>query len=105
MEHLYDIEKEKTISGEFKELYKDRPIRPLPFPAMIYNLTQLFHCPPSQILDENNNLLMDIVTIHNTYSELDEKQREMDETNRKNKVNLKMGKHIVIGLELEKLKK
>jgi len=105
LEHLYDVEKDKTVSGEFRELYKDKPIRPIPFEAVLYNLTQLFHCTPSQILDEDNNLIMDILTIHNTYHELEDAYREMDEQNRKNKVNMKMSKHIIIGLELEKLKR
>ena len=96
MEHLYDIEKKKNISGEFAEVYKDNPIKPMPFSALLYNLTQLFHCLPSQLLDEDNNLIMDILTIHNVYGELDQWRSDWDKK--------KLGAQLGIALELEKLK-
>ena len=47
---------------------------------------------------------MNILTMHNTYSEIDEAYQKQKEANKKAKINTKMSKHLVIGLELEKLK-
>lgn len=48
--------------------------------------------------------MMNILTIHNTYGEIDSAYQKQEEQNRKAKIKMKMSKHIVIGLELEKLK-
>lgn len=81
----------------------DKQVRPLPFEALLYHLTQLFHCTPSQIIQEDNNLVMDILTIHNTYAEIDKAVNETEERNRKAKITQKMDmRYLTIAVELEK---
>lgn len=70
---------------------------------MLYHLTQLFHCTPSQLMSEDNELVMDILTIHNTYGEIDKAVSEADERNRKAKIKNAMNtRYLTIAVELEK---
>lgn len=107
---MLDAEKNELLnssnksSDTFSELSKDNPIRPIPFEAIIYNLTQLFHCTPSQLMDEDNNLIMDVLSIHNTYADIDRAQSELEEKNKGTKINRKVFRRMAIALELEKLK-
>jgi hypothetical protein len=104
---LYDVEKNAfqttSTSDEFGNVIPNQ-VRSIPFPAVIYQLTQLFHCLPSEVMNEDNELINDILVMHNTYQEIEEAYRKQEETNKKAKINMKMSKHLVIGLELEKLK-
>ena len=105
MEHLLDVEKRKATSGEFAEMYKNLPIRQLPHSALIYNLTQLFHCTPSQLLQEDYATVMEILSIHNTYGEIDNAVQDADERNRKSKIKNPVNtRYLTIAVELEKLK-
>lgn len=48
---------------------------------------------------------MDILEVHNTYSEIDKAENEANERNRKAKINNAMNtRYLTIALELEKLK-
>lgn len=68
----------------------------MPFEALIYHLTQLFHCTPSQILKEENDLMMNILTMHNLYQQVDEWRNDWKEK--------KLDAQMQIVLEIEKLK-
>lgn len=97
---MYDVEKKKFVSASTSDFLgaspEDEIVRPLPFEALVYQLTQLFHCRPSEILEEDNELIMKILTVHNIYGKLDEWRIEWE----KKKLSAQLG----IALELEKLK-
>lgn len=105
---MLDIEQQRFLSASTDDFLGDsegNKVRPLPFAALVYNLTQLFHCLPSQVLQEDNELLTEILTIHNAYAEIDESVAEAEERNRKAKITGKLNnRYMAIAVELEKLK-
>lgn len=54
-------------------------------------------------MQEDSNLVMEILTIHNAYGEIDNAVNEADERNRKAKINNAMNtRYLTIAVELEK---
>ncbi len=64
---------------------------------LTYNLCMLFSCLPSALNDEIYEDIMALVTIHNVAQEVDEIRQKAKEN--------KVGPHLAIVLELEKLKR
>jgi hypothetical protein len=56
-------------------------------------------------MQEDNNLVMDILTIHNTYAEIEKAENEANERNRQAKIKTQMNtRYLQIAVELEKLR-
>lgn len=56
-------------------------------------------------MQEDSNLVMDILSIHNTYAEIDSAVHETDERNRQAKIKNAMNtRYLTIAVELEKAK-
>lgn len=57
-------------------------------------------------MNEDSNLVMDILAIHNTYAEIDKAENDANERNRQAKIKTQMNtRYLQIAVELEKLKK
>lgn len=106
LEHLYDVEKGKFISEEFKSAY-NLTIREAPQEWMDYNLCMLFKCLPSELGKQNHTQLMNIVLMHNVSHEIDDAHDKLTESmnkGKKGKGKTEISKHLAIALEIEKLK-